>query len=101
MVLAFMKAASKAGRAAGVCARAAPANRNMIARIPIRRVFRASVGSSFVTEPTHRPDTIDRQPFMTLPLALILAAASMAAAADLQVYAIDVEGVKSTLFVSP
>jgi beta-lactamase superfamily II metal-dependent hydrolase len=34
-------------------------------------------------------------------LALLLAAASLAAAADLQVYAIDVEGGKSTLFVSP
>src|SRR5580698_680610 len=35
------------------------------------------------------------------PLALCLAAASLAAAADLQIYAIDVEGGKSTLFVSP
>ena len=34
-------------------------------------------------------------------LALFLALASLAAAADLQVYAIDVEGGKSTLFVSP
>jgi competence protein ComEC len=38
---------------------------------------------------------------MRLPLALILAASSLAAAADLQVYAIDVEGGKSTLYVSP
>ena len=38
---------------------------------------------------------------MRLPLALFLTAASLAAAADLQVYAIDVEGGKSTLFVSP
>src|SRR5580693_4621255 len=38
---------------------------------------------------------------LQLPLALAFAAASLAAAADLQVYAIDVEGGKSTLFVSP
>lgn len=34
-------------------------------------------------------------------LSLLFAAASLAAAADLQVYAIDMEGGKSTLFVSP
>ena len=38
---------------------------------------------------------------LQFPLALLFAAASLAAAADLQVYAIDVEGGKSTLFVSP
>jgi len=38
---------------------------------------------------------------MRLAFALFFAAASLAAAADLQVYAIDVEGGKSTLFVSP
>src|SRR5580658_7227643 len=37
---------------------------------------------------------------MRLTLALLFAA-SLAAAADLQVYAIDVEGGKSTLYVSP
>ena len=36
-----------------------------------------------------------------LTLALLLAPVWLAAAADLQVYAIDVEGGKSTLFVSP
>jgi beta-lactamase superfamily II metal-dependent hydrolase len=38
---------------------------------------------------------------MRLPLALLFAAASLAYAADLQIYAIDVEGGKSTLYVSP
>ena len=39
---------------------------------------------------------------MRLPLSFaVLLAASLAAAADLQVYAIDVEGGKSTLFVAP
>ncbi|HEX3743503.1 MAG TPA: MBL fold metallo-hydrolase [Bryobacteraceae bacterium] len=38
---------------------------------------------------------------LQLPLALFLAAASLAAAADFRIYAIDVEGGKSTLYVSP
>ena len=38
---------------------------------------------------------------MRIAFALFFASASLAAAADLQVYAIDVEGGKSTLFVSP
>jgi glyoxylase-like metal-dependent hydrolase (beta-lactamase superfamily II) len=38
---------------------------------------------------------------MRLPFALFFAAVSLAAAADLRVYAIDVEGGKSTLYVSP
>src|ERR1035441_4594438 len=47
--------------------------------------------------------TINRLPPMRLRLrlALFLAAASCVAAADFQIYAIDVEGGKSTLYVSP